>query len=83
MAHDLIPPESDVLITADPVGTLPLRQILDAWQPINRAVNAIAESLGVNPVYPIEPHGLVIDKLEFVHRQVGAHTDRDRFYATS
>ena len=56
--------------------------ILDAWRPINVAVNAIAESLGAPSVYPFEPVGAVVDKLAYVHQQIIAHTERDRFYST-
>ena len=30
---------------------------VDAWQPINTALNAIAETVGAPPVYPVEPAG--------------------------
>ena len=56
--------------------------MLDAWRPINAAVNAIAESLGAPLVYPFDPTGVVVDKLAFVHQQVTAHAERDRFYAS-
>ena len=57
--------------------------MLNAWRPINDAVNAVAESLGAAPLYPFDPVGIVIDKLAFVHQQVVAHTRRDRFYLTN
>lgn len=78
VAHDLIPPESSAVLIADAVGTLELGGILEAWRPINSAVNAIAEALGVPAVYPFDPVGAVVDKLAFVHRQIAAHTERDR-----
>jgi hypothetical protein len=56
--------------------------MLDAWRPINAAVNAIAESLGAPAVYPFEPEGVVVDKLAFVHQQISAHTERERFYSS-
>jgi hypothetical protein len=81
VAHDLVPPDSAPLLVSDVVGTLELTVILDAWRPINTAVNAIAETLGAPAVYPFDPVGVVVDKLAFVHRQVAAHAARDRFYA--
>lgn len=72
VAHDLVPPESSAVLIADAVGTLELGGILDAWRPINDAVNAVAESLGVPAVYPFDPVGAVVDKLAFVHRQIAA-----------
>jgi hypothetical protein len=81
IAHHLVPPDSKVLITSDPADALDLGNILDTWVVINRGINAIAETLGARPIYPIEPSGVVIDKLQFVHQQVAAHTERDRFYA--
>jgi hypothetical protein len=72
-AHDLVPQ----LGNRD-VG---FAEILDRWRPLNTALGAIAESFGARPPYPIEPSGIVVDKLAFVHRQVTAHTTRLRFYA--
>jgi hypothetical protein len=45
------------------------------------ALTAIAESLGAPVLYPFDPTATVVDKLAFVHQQVAAHTERDRFYA--
>ena len=64
------------------LARLEIDDILDAWRPIDAAVNAIAETLGTPADYRFEPIGVVVDKLTFVHRQVGAHTERDRFHAT-
>lgn len=72
-AHDLVPKLRDPHIG--------LEEILDRWRPINAALGAITESFGTPPPYPIEPSGLVVGKLAFVHRQVTAHTARHRFYA--
>ena len=58
-----------------------MEEILTVWRPVNAAVNAIAETLGVPAVYPFDPAAAVVDKLDFVHGQVAAHTARDRFYA--
>lgn len=80
VAHDLVPDDSASILVTDAVGTLELADILAAWRPINIAVNAIAETLGVAPVYPFDPVDAVVDKLAFVHRQVASHTERDRFY---
>jgi hypothetical protein len=82
IAHELIPPNSAGLGDADEFASLEIDDILDAWRPINAAVNAIAETLGAPAVYPFDPIGVVVDKLGFVHRQVVAHTERHRFYAT-
>ena len=54
--------------------------MLEAWRPINAGVNAIAESLGAPVVYPFDPTGTVVDKLEFVCRQISGHVKRARFY---
>jgi hypothetical protein len=83
VAHDLIPSESRALLVADPFATLEFDAVLDAWRPINIAVSAIAETLGGPAVYPFDPVGAVVDKLNFVHLQVAAHSERDRFYAVS
>jgi len=63
------------------LGGLELDELLDVWRPINTAVNAIAETVGAPAVYPFDPRGAVVDKLAFVHRQIAAHTERDRFHA--
>jgi hypothetical protein len=81
VAHGLIPSESAPVLVTDAVGTLPFTDILAAWGPVNTAVNAIAETVGSPAIYPFEPTDVVIDKLSFVHRQIAAHTRRDRFYA--
>ena len=81
VAYDLVPPTDGTMLVTDAVGALAFSDILDAWRPINTAVNAIAETVGAPAVYPFEPVGAVVDKLTFVHRQIAAHTERDRFYA--
>jgi hypothetical protein len=72
VAHGLLPPDRRQGMVTEAVATLELREILDAWRPVNTAVNAIAETLGAPAVYPLEPAGLVIDKLAFVHRRISA-----------
>jgi hypothetical protein len=81
VAHDLIPSDRTGMLVADAIGDLELADVLEAWRPINAAVNAIAETLGAPAVYPFDPVGAVVDKLAFVHGQIAAHTERDRFYA--
>ena len=81
VAHDLVPAASAGILVADVIGELELADILDAWRPINNAVNAIAETLGAPAVYPFEPVGVVVEKLAFVHGKIAAHAERDRFYA--
>jgi hypothetical protein len=54
--------------------------ILDTWRPINAAINAVAETLGTPAVYPFDPTGIVVDKLDFIHRQVTDHVARHQFY---
>ena len=76
-----MPSDCAWIAATDSVAALDLDQLLDAWRPINSALNAIAESLGAPVVYPFEPSGVVVDKLAFVHQQLAAHTKRDRFYA--
>ena len=80
-AHHLVPPDSTGVVVTDDLAALELDDVLDAWRPINVAVNEIAETLGAPAVYPFEPTGVVVDKLAFVHRQVADHSERDRFYA--
>jgi hypothetical protein len=82
VAHDLVPSRRARALVTGAVGSLPFNDILDAWRPVNTAVNAIAETIGRPSVYLFEPAGAVIDKLTFVHRQIAAHTERDRFYAS-
>jgi hypothetical protein len=77
-AHRLAPAGT---ITSS-VEALDVHALLAAWTPINDAVNAIAETLGAPAVYPLHPRGAVVEKLDFVHRQIAAHSERDRFYAT-
>lgn len=81
IAYELVPPERARPIADRPPWERGLAEMLDVWRPINAGVNAIAEALGAPVVYPFDPVGRVVDKLEFVHRQVAAHTRRDRFYA--
>lgn len=78
-AHGLVSDADRQLLTIDP-ATIGLEQILGLWKPINDAVNDIAASLGSPVIYPLEPSGLVIDKLAFTQQQVVAHRERDRFY---
>jgi hypothetical protein len=80
-AHDLVPPDSVAIMATDALTTLEFGDIVAAWRPINTAVNAIAKTIGAPAVYPFDPIGAVVDKLAFVHRQVVAHHERDRFYA--
>lgn len=81
VAHDLVPHDSATMLVTDAVTTLDFVDILDAWRPINTGLSAIAETVGAPVVYPFEPSGDVVDKLTFVHGQIAAHTERDRFYA--
>ncbi len=81
VAHDLIPSDSAGVLSADTGPDVEFDDLLAAWRPMNTAVNAIAETFGTRAVYPFEPTGVVVDKLTFVHRQVAAHTERERFYA--
>ena len=80
-AHHLVPDDRAARLASEQVVTLDFETILEAWRPINTAVNAIAETLGAPIIYPYQPAGIVIDKLSFVHRQVASHTERDNFYA--
>jgi hypothetical protein len=82
VAYDLVAPDRAHKFVAEPSSRAAFDEMLDAWRPINAAVNAIAESLGAPAVYPFDPTGVVIDKLAFVHQQISAHTGRERFYAS-
>lgn len=66
IAHDPTPPDG-----GDDTGSFELADILAAWRQTATGADAV-----------VEPTGVVVDKLAFVHRQVGAHIRRDRFYAT-
>lgn len=81
VAHDLVPTDRAGILVDEPLRTLAFADVLAAWRPINVALTAIAESLGAPALYPFDPSGVVVDKLAFVHQQVAAHTERDRFYA--
>lgn len=81
-AHRLVIAEHPSGMTMTDVAAHTLDDILDAWRPINTAVNAIADSLGAPQPYPFDPAGIVVDKLAFVHRQVGAHAGRSNLYAS-
>lgn len=81
-AHHLVPSNRVAGLVSEHVASIEMSEILEIWQPINVAVNEIAASIGSPPVYPFEPRGLVVDKLAFVHRQVVAHSERERFYGS-
>lgn len=81
IAHDLVAPAHAPADGRDHEAVPGIQRLLDAWRPINAAVNAIAESLGAPPLYPFDPTGDVLAKLAFVHQQVTAHTNRSSFYA--
>jgi hypothetical protein len=57
------------------------RRLLHLWRPVALAIDAIADGLGSAHLYPFDPAGAVVDKLEFVHARVTGHTDREQFYA--
>lgn len=83
IAHGLVsPPRAWATQDAAPFRG-EFTEMLDMWRPINAAVNAIAESLGSPEVYPFDPAPAVVDKLAFVHKQIGEHGARDRFYASN
>jgi hypothetical protein len=79
-AHDLVPRTSvgPSVFVAEAAAALDFDEILDLWRPISAAANAIAESVGAPPVYPFEPRGTVIDKLDFVHQRVIAAQRRSK-----
>jgi hypothetical protein len=54
--------------------------VLGAWRSINDGLTAVAESLGVAPLYPFDLTGEVADKLGFVHARVAQATRSDRFH---
>ena len=81
IAHELVPVDG-AMAAAEALATGDFDDVLDVWRPINVAVNAIAESVGSAAVYPFEPSGDVVDKLAFVHRQVAAHSNRERSHAS-
>jgi hypothetical protein len=82
VAYDLVHPDRANHVVGDASPRAGFDAMIDAWRPINAAVNAIAESLGAPAVYPFDPTGAVIDKLAFVHEQIAGHTGRERFYAS-
>jgi hypothetical protein len=70
VAYDLVRRDRAQGLVAEGSPRAAFDEMLDAWRPINAAVNAIAESLGAPAVYPFDPTGAVIDKLAFVHEQI-------------
>ena len=82
VAYDLVHTDRANHVVGDASPRARFDAMIDAWRPINAAVNAIAESLGAPAVYPFDPTGAVIDKLAFVHEQIAGHTGRERFYAS-
>ncbi len=46
------------------------------WQRIAESINDVAGSLGSEPVYPFDPGAVVIEKLSFVDRCIGAAAAR-------
>jgi hypothetical protein len=76
-AHRLTDPQ---LATVD-ADSMHVASLLATWAPIRDAINAVADAVGAPIVYPFDLRGTVVDKLEFVHRQIAAHSRRDRFYA--
>jgi len=81
-AHRLTPHATSV--DGDEIADVEFGEILDRrWRPIVHGVNAIAESLGVAAVYPLDIRGAVVGKLAFVHRQVNAHAEQDRCHAVA
>jgi hypothetical protein len=81
VAHDLIPTDGASLLIDEPLRDLAFAEVLAAWQPINDAVTAVAESLGAPPLYPFQLTGAVVDKLAFVHERVAARSRREHFHA--
>lgn len=81
VAHDLVPPGSTAVLISDAPDTLEFEVVLDAWHPINRALDAIAEALGAPATYPFEPAGLVVEKLAFVHARITESATPNRFVA--
>ena len=55
-----------------PEWTRTFAEILDAWRPVNVAITAVAAAVGMPPIYPFDPTGVVVDKLAFVHDRVAA-----------
>jgi hypothetical protein len=81
IAHQLVP-ASVGMAAAETLATGDFDDVLAVWRPINDAMNAIAESVGSPAIFPFEPSGDVVDKLAFVHRQVAAHSNRQRTHAS-
>ena len=48
----------------------PLQHLLDLWRPISLAVDALADTVGVDHFYPFAPRDVVVDKLALVHARV-------------
>ena len=55
-----------------------MRQILRLWHPIARAIDALADTVGSAHLYPIDPSGVAVDKLAYVHTLVTACRQRLR-----
>jgi hypothetical protein len=65
------------------IAAFDLGDLLARFRPINASLTELAACVGAPPPYPFDPTGRVVTKLEFVHRRVAAHADRDRFYASN
>jgi hypothetical protein len=68
-AHGLIEPG-----TATPTAPLTdesaMAPMLHRWRPLSRALDHLAAAVGSMPIYPFDPAGVVVDKLEFVHTTI-------------
>jgi hypothetical protein len=84
---------SHALPDAPPVEAQPLdlaapsleHALIEQWLPVSQFVNAMSRSLGSHDGYPFVVPAPVIEKLEFIHKVIGAAVRGDvpmRFSAT-
>jgi hypothetical protein len=70
IANGLTPADRPADRPADLGADTSFAEILDAWRPVNAAITAVAAAVGMPPIYPFDPTGVVVDKLAFVHDRV-------------
>jgi hypothetical protein len=46
--------------------------LIEQWLPVSQFINAMARSLGSHDGYPFVVPAPVIEKLEFIHKVIGA-----------
>jgi hypothetical protein len=74
VAHRLITRSGSIESIRGRTTTIDFAAVIDAWRPMNTAVNAIAAAVGAPAVFPIDPSDCVVAKLTYVHERAVAHS---------